>query len=157
MSTIQRVMGIDYGERRIGVALSDPLGWVARPYRIITPESEEAGLALLSEIVQAESVAKVVVGLPTDSRSQIGEQARTVIRWSRRLSRSIAVPVVFWDESYSSTAAQELADRRTKRRRGRRPGPVDHIAAAAILQEYLDAGGAEHEPGQTLEAFAEIE
>ncbi|GAB4480942.1 MAG: Holliday junction resolvase RuvX [Anaerolineae bacterium] len=157
MSTMRRIMGIDYGERRIGVALSDPLGWIARPYRVITPESEDAGLALLGEIVRAESVVKVVVGLPTDSRSQIGDQARTVIRWARRLSRSIAVPVVFWDETYSSAAAEELAGKRAKRGRGRRPEPIDHIAAAAILQEYLDAGGAEYEPGQTLEAFAEIE
>lgn len=152
MGESQRVMGLDYGEARIGVALSDPLALFATPYCIIRHTTSAADFAALKAIAEEQQVVKVVIGLPTDAHSEIGKQAATVIRWARRLARHLHLPIVFWDESYSSLAAEQIA----QHRKGRRPKPLDDVAAAAMLQEYLDARETEDEPGQPLEAYADI-
>lgn len=151
--SLQRLMGIDHGQRRIGVALSDPLQLFATPHTIIEVQSAGQVLEALADLVASEHVAKVVVGLPTASDGGIGKQAALVIRWARALNERLAVPIILWDESYSSEIAGELAGQRV-----RRGDPIDDIAAAAILQEYLDAREAgEDEPGQTLERYHAIE
>jgi putative Holliday junction resolvase len=155
MNESRRMMGIDYGEARIGVALSDPLGLFARPYRIISHTNIHGDLALLRAIAEREQVTRIVIGLPTDSQGGIGPQAQTVIRWARKLAQVISLPIVFWDESFSSADALAIRQSRSKGKRGR-PEPLDDVAAATILQDYLDAGGADHEPGQPLEAFSDI-
>lgn len=155
MTDSRRLMGIDYGKARIGVALSDPLGLFARPYRVIVHTSTRDDLALLRAIAEQEQVTRVVVGLPTDSQGRIGSQAQAVIRWARKLARAVRLPIVFWDESYSSADALTIRQSSSKSKRNRSE-PLDDIAAAAILQEYLDAGGADHEPGQPLETFSDI-
>ncbi len=152
MGESQRVMGIDYGEARIGVALSDPLALFATSYCVIKHTTSSADFAALKAIAEEQQVVKVVIGLPTDARSEVGRQAATVIRWARRLASHLHLPVVFWDESYSSRAAEQI----TRRRKGRRPEPLDDVAAASMLQEYLDARETEDEPGQPIEAYADI-
>lgn len=152
MSGLQRLAGIDHGAARIGVALSDPLGITARPVAIVTGD---AGAALdeIAALIDREMVGKVVVGLPTDSQGLVGGQATEAIRWARTLADRTAVPIVLWDESYSSAEAKAMA-----RRAHRRPDePLDDFAATAILQDYLDAGGATGEPGRTLESFSDVE
>ncbi len=146
-----RLMGIDHGQVRIGVALSDPLGLFATPHRIVVSRTLSESLNAIKAIVVQEQVAKIVIGLPTDSQGKIGAQATAVIEWARALARQVDVPIVLWDESYSSIIAAEI--RKEKFRPGRKARPLDDVAAAAILQEYLDAGGFEHEPGQALETF----
>jgi putative Holliday junction resolvase len=144
-----RLMGIDHGRKRLGVALSDPMQIIARPYTIIHRRAKADDFAALRRIIDAEGVAKIVVGLPTDSRDEIGSQARTVIRWAQVLAEAIGLPVVFWDESFSSIEAESL---------GRRPGePVDDLAAAVMLQEYLEAKGTQNdEPGTPLQALEDL-
>ncbi len=151
MDEARRVMGIDYGEARIGVALSDPLALFATPYCVITRSSLQADFAALRAIAEEQQVVKVVIGLPTDAHSNVGAQAAIVIRWARQLARHLRLPVVFWDESYSSVNAEQFV-----RRRKGRPEPLDDVAAAIMLQEYLDARETEDEPGQPLEAYADI-
>lgn len=146
-------MGIDHGEARIGVALSDPFALFAAPHAIIESRTPERDFAALKAIADEHKVVKIVVGLPTDAQSRVGAQAQIAIRWARELARYIDLPVVFWDESYSTIGAEQLA--RTRRRAGR-SRPLDDVAAATMLQEYLDAGQSEHEPGQPLEAYADI-
>lgn len=152
MNGLQRLAGIDHGAVRIGVALSDPLGITARPVAIVTGRGADA----INEIVtllKREAVGKVVVGLPTDSQGLIGQQAAEAIRWARVLADHTDAPVVLWDESYTSVEAKEMAQRAH-----RRPAqPLDDFAATAILQDYLDAGGATGEPGRTLESFSDVE
>ncbi len=155
MRPLRRLMGIDYGERRIGVALSDPFGLFARPYAILSRTTAEADLAALREIADREQVTRVIIGLPTDSQGGIGPQAAIVIHWARDFARAVGRPVVFWDESYSSVLAEEMLKSAAGKKR-RRDDPLDDIAAAAILQDYLDAGGSDDEPGQPLEAFADV-
>lgn len=154
MSTTGRLMGIDHGVVRIGVALSDPLGMFASPNMIITHSTTEEDFQTLTDIVRREQVAKIVLGLPTDSEGRIGHQAQIVIDWARELAGQVDVPIVFWDESYSSISASDILQRVGKRRK--RGEPLDDVAAAAILQEYLDAGGSEREPGQRLEDLTDF-
>lgn len=155
MSQIRRLMGIDHGEVRIGVALSDPLGMFASPHTIITHSTREEDFAALARIARDEGVVKIVIGLPTDSEGRIGHQAARVVEWARTLAELVSLPIVFWDESYSSVDAAEALQSTGKRRR-RRGEPLDDVAAAAILQEYLDAGGSEREPGRPLEDLEDL-
>lgn len=153
MTGFQRIMGIDHGERRIGVALSDPFGMFARPHSIVENVSAEKVLSTLQALITEESVGKIVVGLPTATDGGIGKQAAVVIRWARELAGSIQTPILLWDESYSSEQALEIAPKR--KRRGE---PIDDVAAASILQEYLDARDtSDYEPGQPLETYSDIE
>ncbi|MBN1310171.1 MAG: Holliday junction resolvase RuvX [Anaerolineae bacterium] len=152
-------MGIDYGEARIGVALSDPLSIFAQPHSIIAHTKPGEEFPALSTIVEQNQVIRIVVGLPTDSMGGIGSQAKIVIRWARELANAVSLPITLWDESYSSEEALAIqrASGRRKARDNRRRKPLDDVAAAAILQDYLDAGGRDDEPGQTLETFTDIE
>jgi putative Holliday junction resolvase len=151
------MMGIDYGEARIGIALSDPFGLFASPHRILQAAGQEAVFETIGAIINEEQVVKVVVGLPTDSEGRPGPQAIKTIEWARKLAETIRAPIVFWDESYTSESAKELRPRRKTREPGKRGQPIDDLAAAVILQEYLEAsGGSDYEPGQALEAFRDI-
>lgn len=156
MTTSRRLMGIDHGETRIGVALSDPLGLFASPYTIITHSTPEEDFAALVRIAEDSGVVRVIVGLPTATDGGIGMQARIVIVWARELAEKIKLPVVFWDESYSSVDALEVRRATGGRRRKGKKGPLDDVAAAALLQEYLDAGESDDEPGQPLKRYADI-
>ena len=153
MSETRRLMGIDHGEVRIGVALSDPLGMFARPHVIMSVGDAEEAYVSLARIAREEEVVKIVVGLPTDAQGRVGHQAQRAVRWAEGLARQVSLPIVFWDESYSSADASRVMQRAGQRRR--RGEPVDDVAAAAILQDYLDAGGSEREPGQPLEDLAD--
>lgn len=154
-----RWMGIDHGEVRIGVALSDPLGLFSRPHSIITRGKGIDEFAALKTIVEGFEVTRIVVGLPTSSTGGISTQAAIVIRWARELAKIVGLPILLWDESYSSEDALAIqrASGRRKSKDDRRRKPLDDVAAAAILQDYLDARGVDYEPGQALEAFADIE
>jgi putative Holliday junction resolvase len=150
-----RLLGIDYGEARIGVAITDPLCLFARPHAILQAESDAESLEQIASLVEEMRIVRIVVGLPTDSQSGIGSQALAVILWARRLAALTDVPIVFWDESYSSEAAQAFQKKPRRRSSGRREA-IDDLAAAVILQDYLDAGGSQHEPGTPLQAFSHL-
>jgi putative Holliday junction resolvase len=159
MTQAGRLMAIDYGAARIGVALSDPLGFFSRPHSIISRPKADEEFAILKILAEQSEVVRIVVGLPTDSMGGVGTQARVVIRWARKLAKVVPLPIVLWDESYSSEDARTIQRATGKRsaKDDRQRKPLDDVAAAAILQDYLDAGGMEHEPGQALETFADIE
>jgi putative Holliday junction resolvase len=151
MTTPQRIMALDHGSARIGVALSDPLHIIASPHTVIQHRSQAKDFEQLAAIIHEKEVGKVVVGLPTDSEGGIGEQARTVIRWARRLASAIDVPVVLWDESYSTEDAQAV-----QRELRRSSHALDAIAAAIILRNYLEVEReSAHEPGTPTTIQAE--
>jgi putative Holliday junction resolvase len=140
------VLAVDHGEKRIGIALSDELGILASPLCILTPLARER-VEAVAQLVRQHQVAEIVVGLPRTLRDEIGPQARRVERFAAELERAVSVPVRLWDERYSTAeAADRLAashlGSRGRRRAGRRDrvGPgLDAVAAAVILQEYLDS------------------
>lgn len=149
-----RILAVDHGLVRIGLALSDPMGIVATPHSILDNENDDAEIGIICSLIKSECVIKVVIGLPTDSQGHIGAQAVKVIEWAKKLAARTSAPVVFWDESYSSARVEEMKHRR-RARNGGKSAFIDDIAAAVILQEYLEAGGSENEPGQALQNFNE--
>jgi putative Holliday junction resolvase len=131
-------MSLDVGDRRIGVALSDPQQILARGLKVIHRRSREADLALICSLVREHEVEKVVVGHPVRANGWAGEQARRVEAYVEELEQVLDVPVLLWDEGYSTIRARQAmieAGRKRKERRER----IDAVAAAAILQDYLDS------------------
>ncbi len=134
-----RYLALDVGERRVGVALSDETGTLARSLTVIARASRAEDVARLRDLAAAHRVETLVVGLPLDSQGHEGPQARRIRRYGQRVAVALGLPVIFWDESGSTVQAQEAMIEAGHRRRTRR-GRLDAAAAAAILQDYLDHG-----------------
>jgi putative holliday junction resolvase len=133
-------MGIDAGERRLGVALSDELGMLASPLKVVErlhglgPVFDD-----LIDIARREGVHRMIVGLPLNADGSEGRQARRARDFARLAERVVGVPVEMWDERLSTQTAEAIVrgqGRSTKRMRQR--GQIDALAAAVILQDYLD-------------------
>jgi len=132
-----RVLALDVGERRTGVALSDAMGWLATPLTVLKGNKHEAELAAIALLVQKHHVERIVVGYPRSLDGSIGPQALRVDEYVARLRMRLPeVPIVLWDERLSTAQAERLiheTGRRVQRER------IDAAAAAVILQSYLDA------------------
>jgi putative Holliday junction resolvase len=137
-----RALGLDVGERRVGIAISDPTGTVVRPLQTLIRGARAEDFAAIAALVAEHHVELVVVGQPLSLDGSEGPQARRIARYAQRLADQLPVPIVFWDERYTTVAAEEIMlQNRSKRRRrqSRAEGEVDAIAAAVILQSYLDS------------------
>ena len=132
-----RSLGLDVGDKRIGVAMSDPSGTVASPLTIIEREYDAADIEAIADIISRNDIGQVVVGLPLAADGGEGLQAEKVYRFTKKLQESIAIPVVFRDESFSTDSARKLM-LQTKSKKVRRNTRDDAIAAAFILQHFLD-------------------
>lgn len=132
-----RSLGLDVGDKRIGVAMSDPSGTVASPLTIIEREYDAADIEAIADIISRNDIGQVVVGLPLAADGGEGMQAEKVNRFTKKLQESIAIPVVFRDESFSTDSARKLM-LQTKSKKVRRNTRDDAIAAAFILQHFLD-------------------
>lgn len=132
-----RVLAIDPGERRIGLALSDETGLVARPVMVLRRRSLRETVASIVDFIRTEGVAEVLVGVPVSLGGQIGPQARRSIRFAAELQRTVPVPVRTWNEQYSTLEGQRRLIESGRGRRDRKR-MLDAAAAAVILQEYLD-------------------
>ena len=130
-------MGLDVGERRIGVAIADELGAIASP--LTTVARKRGDLAELRDLAHARGVNVVVVGLPTGLSGREGPQAATVRVFADELEEAVGpeIEVVFWDERLTTAVAERVL-REGGRRRGKGKAEVDAVAAAVILQGYLD-------------------
>ncbi len=131
-------MSLDYGERRIGVAVSDPAGQVARPLTVIERESRVRDAARVRDIVERLGVGVIVVGLPINMDGTRGPAAQTATRFAGRLRRAVPVEVQLWDERLTTwEAEQQMIDAGLppERRRELR----DAVAAAVLLQDYLNS------------------
>ena len=136
-----RVLALDVGERRVGIAIGDPTGTVARPLQALVRGSREEDFAAITALVAEHDVGLVVVGQPLSLDGTEGPQARRVARYAEALAAMLPVPVVAWDERFTTVAAEDILrqNRRQKKRQARTRGEVDSIAAAVILQGYLDS------------------
>ena len=133
-------MGIDFGERRTGVALSDPTGTLASPLDTIERRAgQRLPLKALEEIARAHEVTSLVVGMPLDLRGEETEWAQRVRTAGDELARRLGIPVAFVDERFTSVQA-ERAIRSSGLPKGerKRKGRVDQAAAALLLQSWLD-------------------
>ena len=128
-----KVLALDFGRARTGVAVSDPSGTIARPLEIVERAGSEAGLARLAELVREEEAERVVVGLPLTLRGERGEQARETEEFVDALKAVVDVPVESYDERFTTRLAQTA------------PGPDDARAAAHLLSSYLEWSSAAKE------------
>ena len=130
-------MGLDVGDKRIGVALSDPEGVLTSELTTILRKGEEADLEAILNLVRQHGAERIVVGLPLSMDGSIGQQAEKVLAFSRLLARHAHIPVDNWDERLSTVAANramvEAGVKRAKKKERR-----DSLAAAIMLQTYLD-------------------
>ncbi len=134
-----KLLALDVGQARIGVATCDPLGITVRPLTVLRRGRRQEDFQRIAQLVQEEGAEAIVCGLPLNMDGSEGPQARTVRRWAGRLARALQailgrpVPIHFWDERLTSFAAQELLAE------GETQAGEDAVAAALILQSYLDA------------------
>jgi putative Holliday junction resolvase len=124
-----KVVAVDYGSARTGVAVSDPTGTLARPIGVIERAGTEAGLERLVELIASEGAERVVVGMPLTLRGERGEQAVETERFVDQLRRAIDVPVEGFDERFTTDLAEQDP--------GSRNLPPDARAAAHLLTSYL--------------------
>ncbi|GIV98420.1 MAG: putative pre-16S rRNA nuclease [Herpetosiphonaceae bacterium] len=133
-----RVMALDVGGRRIGVAISDELRIIASPLTTIPAEPRPAALEQIVRLVEQHEVSQVVVGLPLTMRGEVGPQAQQITAFARALGKRLSVPIVFFDERFSSAEAERRM-LEAGLRRERRKQRIDEIAAVVILQDYLES------------------
>ena len=152
-----RALGVDYGQRRIGLALSDASGTLARPWKAIARTGNASQIAHgLAGIVAAlkaddQDVATIVLGFPRRLNGEPTAQTRLVTQVAGHLRSLVAIPVVLQDERLSSREAEALLARREKDWR-KRKDLIDAMAAAVILQDYLDAQARPPAPTEDDEA-----
>lgn len=133
-----RLLALDVGERRVGVAVSGPLGLWARPLDVIVRRSKREDFEAIERLVKECEASRVVVGHPLSMDGQAGPQAQRVERYAAGLAEHLDVPVILWDERLSTAEAERLLRESGETSREFR-GRVDAVAAAVILQSYLDA------------------
>ena len=133
-----RVMALDLGSVRIGVAISDPTRTIAQSYGVVKRKSREDDFARYQQIMAEQKVTLLVVGLPTTSEGGDSDTAVWIREYIAEFSQQCAVPIEFWDESYTTVQAEDSLRQRGKRGKKARQ-QVDAVAAAFILQSYLDA------------------
>ena len=136
-----RVMGLDYGSKTIGVAISDPLGLTAQGIKIIRREEENKlrkSLRRIEELIKEYQVEEIVLGFPKNMNNTIGERAEKSLQLKETLERRCKLPVIMWDERLTTVEANRTL-MESKVRRENRSKYVDMIAAVFILQGYLDS------------------
>lgn len=132
-----KLLCIDHGLKRIGLAVSDALGLTARELAVINRASNVEDFARINHIANEQRVVGVVVGMPVNSEAKPGEytQGDTVKRWIERFAQTTSLPIITWDEQLTSLDARELSIQKGRKVRD----PIDDLAARVILQSYLDA------------------
>jgi putative Holliday junction resolvase len=133
-----RWMGLDYGDKTIGVAISDELGWTAQGLETIKRRTPDKDAARIEEILNQYEVTEIVVGLPKNMNNTIGPRGEMCIAFSQDLRQRLKVPVHLWDERLTTVSANRTlleADVRRKKRKA----VIDKMASALILQGYMDS------------------
>lgn len=135
-----RILGLDYGSKTVGVAVSDPLGLTAQGVETICRKSENKmrqTLARIEELIEQYQVETIVLGLPKNMDNTLGDRAEKSLELKETLERRTGLPVVMWDERLTTVSANRVL-METGVRRENRKEHIDEIAAIFILQNYLD-------------------
>ena len=139
----KRILGLDVGDKRIGVAVTDPMGWTVQPVTTLQRKNLQQTLEALFQLIEEYEIHEIVMGLPLDGRGAEGLQAEKVRLFERQLNNFLAknhrnTSILTWDESFSTQEAEEVliaADMSRKKRKN----IVDKLAAQRILQSYLES------------------
>lgn len=136
-----RIMCLDVGQKRVGVAVSDPMGWTAQGIKtVIRQENSNNDILEIKRIISEYKVEKIVIGLPKNMNNTIGPQGEKVMEYARIIENKCKIPVIFFDERLSTMAVERTlieADVSRKKRKN----VIDKLAAVYILQSYLDSQG----------------
>ena len=138
MSSMKRILALDPGTKRIGVALSDEMGWIAQPLETFERRSITADLKHIQELVRDHEVARVIMGMPFRLDGSVGPAAEQVEQFKVMLEGVLSVPVIPWDERLTSKSAESMLIEANVSRK-KRKGAVDRVAAAILLQSYLES------------------
>ncbi|SHK05658.1 Holliday junction resolvase RuvX [Tepidibacter formicigenes] len=134
---MKRIMGLDVGDKTIGVAVSDLMGLTAQGIKTIRRESIKKDLEELENIIKEKDVDKIVIGLPKNMNGTLGPQGEKTIKFSEKLKKKVDLEIEFWDERLTTVAAhRSLIEADVSRKK--RKKVVDMLAAVLILQGYLD-------------------
>ena len=139
---MSRILGIDYGTKRVGIAISDAMEMIATPVSVETVRSMDEALAMVSRIAKERGVSKIVVGLPINMDGTLGPMALEAQTFAERLRESSGLPVESTDERLSTSLVERMLVSADVSR-GRRKEVRDKLAAQVILQGYLDAHSSE--------------
>ncbi len=132
-----RILAVDPGEKRIGIAISDPTGTIASPLRVIEHESLMINAAVIAQLAIEHQAEMIIIGQSIDDDGTPTREGRRAARLANAIRQQCNLPVVLWDESFSTQEARAARIALNVRRRKRRE-PVDELAATVILQSYLD-------------------
>lgn len=138
-----RIMGLDYGSKTVGVAMSDPLGITAQAVETIWRKDENKlrkTCARIEELISEYGVERIVLGLPKHMNNDLGERAQKVLEFGEMVKRRTGLEVVMWDERLTTVEAERTLIENNVRRENRKQY-IDKIAAVFILQGYLDSIG----------------
>lgn len=133
------LMGFDFGEKRLGVAVSDLLLMTANPLKIIQRTTPDKDLAAIKQIIQDKEIGAIIYGLPLQMNGQEGETAAAVRKFADMVAAEIDLPFFFWDERLSSRAVENFLIKEVDMSRAKRKQVLDASAAAYILQGVLDS------------------
>jgi putative pre-16S rRNA nuclease len=133
-----RILGLDMGEKRIGLAVSDPLGITAQGLEVWIRRNKQADLDHLRQVAQDYQVQQIVVGLPRHMDGRPGAAAEGILEFAGALGESLGIEVIPWDERLTTAAAERVLIQADVSRRRRRQ-VVDQVAAVLILQSYMDS------------------
>ena len=132
-----RIMGLDIGSHTIGVAITDELRITAQGLKTIRRKSKEEDLEELIKIIDQFEIGKIVVGLPKNMNGTLGKQAEMVLQWIKAIREKVDLPIVTWDERFSTVEASRVLLEADLSRRKRKKA-IDKLAAVIILQGYIE-------------------
>ena len=144
----KRILALDPGTKRIGVALSDEMGWIAQPLETFERRSITADLQHIQQLVQDHEVDRVIMGMPFRLDGSVGPAAQQVEQFKAMLEGALTVPVIPWDERLTSKSAEAMLIEANVSRK-KRKGAVDRVAAAILLQSYLESLSVERQSGSS--------
>jgi putative Holliday junction resolvase len=130
-------MGLDVGEKRIGIAISDPMGWTAQGHSVLQRSVLEIDIKNINQLCQEYEVEIIVIGLPRNMDGSIGPKALEVQEFAQLLENSLGINIAYWDERLTTKSAERVLIEADLSRR-RRKQVIDKMAAVYILQAYLD-------------------
>ncbi len=133
-----RIMGIDFGRKRIGIALSDPLKIFAYSYTVIPNDSQK--FSELKKIIQDKGIVKIILGIPNEFKASSTSVVEDIMKFKNDIEIKFGIEVLLWDETYTSSLAQnKILESVTSKKKRRNKSLVDMNSASIILQEYLNS------------------
>jgi putative holliday junction resolvase len=149
---ILRILALDVGDRRIGIAISDPLAILARPFSVLERGEDDTTIAVLKQLIDDQQAGLVIVGLPRSMDGSFGSQSDKVRQFAEKLKMATAIPLEFRDERLTTVSAKSMLEERgQKRTYFVKKGAYDAAAAAVILQSFLNESRPLSFPGEAPE------